>query len=237
MSYRKLKYGAAVLLACLPPLHSSTAGASAEQVDQLIQTALTLDADLKRGAKVFGENCASCHGVNARGNAQRGIPALAAQRRAYLIKQLADFAESDRDGRQMHRVIAQAKLKEPQAWMDVAAYLNRLLPAPSPEKGSGARLSLGEAIFREQCASCHEPDARGDDDGFVPALRNQHYSYLLQQIRGLGDGHRRNVDEDLVRFIASMDEDEIASVADYLSRVKGPVRERLKMNSNGVVGD
>jgi len=107
----------------------------------------------------------------------------------------------------------------------------------NPEHGDGSLLEFGEAVFREQCASCHEEDARGDDDGFVPSLRNQHYSYLLKQTRALAENHRRNVDPNLVLFMANLKSDELTGLADYLSRLSGPVKDRLKMRDNGVVGD
>ncbi len=217
--------------------HHVPVGASAERVDELIQTALSLDSHPRQGARIFQKNCTGCHGSAALGNANGGIPALAGQRQAYVIKQLADFAESDRYSTNMHRVVTQTQLNEPQVWADVAAYLNGLPLMHSAQKGNGTGLALGEAIFREQCSSCHEEDARGDDDGFVPSLRNQHYSYLLRQMRGFASGHRGNADADLVRFIGSLNEDEVIGVTDYLSRFEGPVRKRRKMRDNGVVGD
>jgi universal stress protein E len=123
----------------------------------------------------------------------------------------------------MHAIVARAALNEPQAWADVAAYLSKLPAAQFPETADGEGVELGEAIFHEQCASCHEEDARGDDDGFAPSLRDQHYSYLVRQTRGLGASHRLSVDADLVRFIDSLDTDEITAVADYLSQLRGPV--------------
>ena len=211
--------------------------ASPDRVDQLIHTALQLDRNAKHGAAVYARNCASCHGQQALGNAANVIPALAGQRQAYLIKQLADFTELERDGRAMHEVVSRSALTEPQVWADVAAYLNELPVSRLPETGNGAGVELGEAIFREQCASCHEEDARGDDDGFVPSLRNQHYSYLLQQMRSLASWHRHNVDADLVRFLDSLETDELTSVADYLSRLHGPTRDRAKLRDDGTVSD
>ena len=78
------------------------------------------------------------------------------------------------------------------------------MPVPATvETGDGAHVALGRGIFHEQCASCHREDARGDDDGFVPALRTQHSPYLVSQMHKLADGHRHNVDENLVRFLRS----------------------------------
>jgi cytochrome c553 len=218
-------------------LCAAPAPATEQRVDDLVHTARSLDAVPKRGKSIFRRECRQCHGADALGDKTRGIPALAGQRQAYLIRQLADFAEQDRDSAEMHGVLARTRLRQPQVWADLAAYLNGLPVNVKPEHGDGKWLELGEGIFREQCASCHEEDARGDDDGFVPSLRNQHYSYLLRQMHGLADDHRRNVDQELVLFLANLKEDEQKGLADYLSRMSGPVKDRLKMRDNGVVGD
>jgi cytochrome c553 len=218
----------AAALLCSAPTFASPA-----RVDQLVRTALQLDPNASRGAALYLQNCARCHGQGAVGDARNVIPALAAQREAYLIKQLADFTELERESQDMHGVVARAAMNEPQAWADVAAYLSRLPAAQFPEMADGEGVELGEAIFQEQCASCHEEDARGDDDGFVPSLRDQHYSYLVRQTRGLAASHRSNVDADLVRFLDSLDTEEITAVADYLSRLRGPVRDRARLRDDG----
>lgn len=213
------------------------ARASALRVDEQVRNALQLDQNAERGGKLYSLHCAQCHGPAALGSAANAIPALAGQRRAYLIKQLADFSELERESRDMHRVVSRPELAEPQVWADVAGFLNHLPPARFPGTGDGRHLELGEAIFQEQCASCHEEDGRGDDDGFVPSLRDQHYSYLLRQTRGIASWHRSNVDADLVRFLDSLDGEETTAVADYLSRMRGPVRDRAKMNDDGTVNE
>jgi cytochrome c553 len=217
--------------------YQTAALATQESVDVLIHTALTLDAHPQTGAVTYNNSCASCHNPNGEGNWRRNIPALAGQRLAYLVKQLADFSQQDRDGNTMHRVIATKSLDDPQKRIDLAAFINSLPPTSKLQIGPGTNISLGEAIFREQCSSCHEEDARGDDDGFVPALRNQHFAYLVRQMHGFINGHRRNVDRDLDLFLYSFKDDEIQATSDYLSRLKGPTKDRAKMRSNGVVSD
>lgn len=211
--------------------------ASEQRVDDLVQTARSLDAEPRHGGSLFRAQCVQCHGRAALGDPGRGIPALAGQRQAYIVRQLANFVEHDRDSDLMHQVVARDQIREPQAWVDLAAYLNGLPVMKNPEHGDGSLLEFGEGVFREQCASCHEEDARGDDDGFVPSLRNQHYSYLLKQTRALAENHRRNVDPNLVLFMANLKSDELTGLADYLSRLSGPVKDRLRMRDNGVVGD
>jgi cytochrome c553 len=211
--------------------------ASALRSDQLVRSAMQLDKNAARGASLFREHCVGCHGPHAHGDAGRLVPSLAGQRQAYIIKQLADFSELERQSTDMHAVVARPALGEPQAWADLAAYLNALPLMRSAQTGDGKGLELGEAMFREQCASCHEEDARGDDEGFVPSLRNQHYSYLLRQMRALAAWHRTNVDPELVRFLDSLEPDEVTSLADYLSRLAGPTRDRLRMHEDGTIGD
>jgi cytochrome c553 len=218
-------------------LCAATTFGAPTRVDQLVRTAMQLDPNASHGAVLYLQNCARCHGQGAVGDARNVIPALAGQREAYLIKQLADFTELERESHEMHAVVARAALNEPQAWADVASYLGQLPPAQFPETADGEGVELGEAIFHEQCASCHEEDARGDDDGFMPSLRDQHYSYLVRQMRSLAASHRLNVDADLVRFIDSLDTEEITAVADYLSRLRGPVRDRAKLRDDGKLRD
>jgi len=211
--------------------------AAADRAEELTLTALELDANAKHGAKLYREQCAGCHGPNAHGAAEHDIPALAGQRRAYVVKQLADFIERDRIATQMHKVVSRPAVSEPQAWADLSLYLNNLPPAPTAETGDGKYLSLGEASYEQFCGSCHEEDGRGDDDGFVPSLRNQHYRYLLKEMRNLAAGHRFNVESDLSRFLNSLQADEMQGLADYLSRMQGPVRDRTRMNDDGTVSD
>lgn len=232
-----------VRLACLFALGaalsaiSSGVVASPLRVDELVQTALQLDQNTELGAGLYARNCAQCHGTQALGSAAKVIPSLAGQRRAYLIKQLADFSENERQSRDMHAIVSKPELAEPQAWADIAGYLNSLPRVRFSQTGDGRGLELGEAIFQDQCASCHEEDARGDDDGFIPSLRDQHYSYLVRQIRSIASWHRLNVDADLVRFLDSLDTEESVAVADYLSRLRGPIKNRDRMNNDGTVND
>jgi len=233
---RILKLAAWICIAMML-IGTQLALASPERVDELIKTALQLEPDLARGEHLYREHCKSCHGARALGYAPKLIPALAGQRRSYLIKQLADFAELERAATQMHVVVARSEVSEPQDWADLTAYLNQLPVTSMPETGNGEMVALGEAAYQQWCASCHGEDGRGDDDGFVPSLRNQHYAYLLQQMRALAASHRSNVEADLVLFIDSLDADEMRGIADYISRMRGPVRDRSKLRDDGTAGD
>jgi cytochrome c553 len=207
--------------------------ASPVSVDEKIRNALQLDQEVARGEKLYATNCAECHGQRALGSASRVIPALAGQRRAYLVKQLADFSEEERASKEMHAVVSKPELGNEQAWADLSGFLNSLPRSSFPQTGDGRGLELGEAIYQDQCASCHQEDGRGDDDGFIPSVRDQHYSYLVRQMRSIASWHRLNVDADLVRYLDSLDTEETTAVADYLSRMRGPIKDHERMNSDG----
>jgi cytochrome c553 len=218
-------------------LQYADARASEEAVDRATQKALALDAHPDRGGILFSQYCARCHGSEAQGNASRAIPALAAQRFNYLVRQLANFTGLERDSNTMHGVLSQIELRGPQSWVDIAAFLNKEPVVQHAQHGEGSYPALGQPIFHEQCAGCHSADGHGDADGFVPSLRNQHYSYLVGQMHKLGEGRRHNVDEELVRFLNGFDDDEMNATADYLSRLHGTGAVHKVMRGDGVVVD
>ncbi len=222
------------LASAAPPV---TAEASAESVDDLTRMALSLDSHPARGRLLFQKHCAACHGSEAHGDAGRGIPALAGQRFAYLVRQLANFTGEERDSPAMHRVVATERMRMPQAWVDLAGYLNKLPMVRFAEVGNGTDVPLGRSLFQEHCASCHYGDAHGDEDGFSPSLEDQHYGYLVGQIRKLGQNARHNLDKELVVFLGNFSDGEICAVADYLSRLHGPGRNLKSMRSDGTVVD
>ncbi len=213
----------------------AAADSAEERVDHRTQEALAMDAHPVRGKELYSEYCSRCHGGAGQGNAIKVIPALAGQRFTYLVRQLANFAGAERESSTMHGVAIQPAINDPQEWVNITAYLNRLAPQTDTQMGSGKAVQLGRGIFHEQCASCHGTDASGDRDGFVPSLRHQHYAYLDKQMHKLADGFRHNADEDLVRFMRSLDERDMSSTADYLSRLRGPGKIRETMRQDGVV--
>jgi cytochrome c553 len=231
------QYWVAVLLVSI--LSTGTqhrAHASSEETEQLVRNALSLDANRARGERLFRSECSGCHGRKALGDAGRLRPALAGQRRAYLIKQMADFSEMERNAAQMHMVVRRANVASPQAWADLALYLSSLpIPAKS-QTGSGVFLDLGEAAYKQWCAGCHADDGRGDDDGFVPSIRNQHYRYLLREMEAMAVGHRE-LDLELVRFMDGLSGDELVGIADYVSRLRGPTVDRARLREDGSLSE
>jgi cytochrome c553 len=228
---------AALLLALAIGGSDISTSVASEQSEQLARNALALDGRRARGEQLFNSQCASCHGPTASGDAAQLVPSLAGQRRAYLIKQLADFAEGERVTTQMHAVVVRSEIADPQAWADVALYLNSLPPLMGRNTAVARLLSMGKESYHQRCASCHEDDARGDDDGFVPALRNQHYEYLLRELRAMGAGHRFDMTPEIRRSLLALKGEELTAIAHYLSRLRGPVRDRARLRDDGTVSD
>jgi cbb3-type cytochrome c oxidase subunit III len=211
--------------------------ASEASVDHRTHRALELDAHAEQGAIVFRRACSRCHGSAAQGDAEHTIPALAGQRFRYVVRQLADFSGDERESALMQRVLSHPALKDPQAWVDIAAYVNNLPKRETAGTGDGSRVAMGRGIFHEQCASCHKGDAHGDDEGFVPSLRGQQYTYLVVQLEKLTESRRHNVDEDLVRFWRNLEQQDVRATADYLSRLTGPGHVHKIMRPDGSVVD
>lgn len=220
-----------------PAAGSPSDASAAERDDRQTQLALSMDAHPARGAALYRRHCAECHGARALGDPAHGIPALAGQRFAYVVRQLANFANAERDNALMHDVTARAALQSPQAWTDIGAYLNGRPNTAPLSVGPGSHIALGRGIFGRHCAGCHGADAGGDADGFVPSLRHQHYVYLDAQMRKLAEGYRHNLDEELKRFLQGFGDHEMSATADFLSRLTGPAKDRRHMRGDGVVVD
>lgn len=209
--------GLLLLTASLP------APASPRTIELFNETMKVTPAPLA-GAKLYQEFCLECHGSRAHGDAEKVVPSLAGQIERYLVKQLIDFTELDRDAPEMHRLMARPELDNPQAWRDLAAYIASLQPSSDPQVGSGRNLEQGERSYRAYCASCHGTSGEGLEEAPIPALRGQHYSYLLLQLKGFDAQRRRDVADPLLEHMVELSRADMENIADYVSRL--PFRAR-----------
>lgn len=82
---------------------------------------------LQRGRRLYGQNCARCHGANGQGSDEAAIPRIQGQHYPYLVRQF----EWIRDGRRRNADPDMARQIEGFANADVAAlmdYVSRLRP-------------------------------------------------------------------------------------------------------------
>ena len=92
-------------------------------------------------------------------------------------------------------------------------------PLTEPQLGDGKQLVLGGRIYKAICADCHGARGEGDDRRQIPALRGQHYSYLLRQARQLTTGHRYSVDLSVIMLLEALSLDQLTAVVDFISRL------------------
>ena len=195
--------------------------ASEHTAERLHPATAAVHANSHRGARLYGRYCSQCHGVNGEGDGDRAVPAVAGQRFRYLVGRISRVEGLRTDRGTVNSPIANNHAFTPTLWFDIAAYVSRLPPPTGAKTDDGADEQLGGAIYREQCATCHASDARGDEGGFVPSLRNQHFSYLVNEMHLLAEGHRPNANQSLVLFMRSITEGDITAVAYYLSHLNG----------------
>lgn len=93
-----------------------------------VVSSITVEGDVERGATLYRQFCAACHGPQAQGNLALNAPRLAGSDDWYLLAQLHAFREGqrgrlreDRTGRQMRSMAA--ALPDEQALADVVSWI------------------------------------------------------------------------------------------------------------------
>jgi len=181
-----------------------------------LTAALALPGDPARGRRAY-EACASCHLPSGAGRPDGTFPQLAGQHRAVLVKQLVDI----RSGRRANPVMAPyaRALLDAQDIADVAAYVATLPPPSDQGLGEGRDLARGGRLYGRDCARCHGASGEGDAARIVPALRGQHYAYLLRQVRSISSGLRGNAHPEMASVVAEYSDAELQAVVDYAARL------------------
>jgi cytochrome c553 len=182
--------------------------------------ALRLSGDPQAGAQLY-QTCAVCHLPSGAGRDDGTFPRLAGQHASVIIKQVIDIREGRRRDPVMHPYVELGGLQE---IADVAAYIATLPPVDGAGTGDGAELARGRELYARDCARCHGARGEGDAAGLVPALSEQHYAYLLRQLRYIAGGRRRDAHPEMVAAARPYTDAELRAVADYLSRGAQPAR-------------
>jgi cytochrome c553 len=131
--------------------------------------------------------CANCHGVSGRSTSPT-FPKLAAQTAPYLQAQLHAFRDQTRaDPDALAYMWGMASQLSDATIEAISAYY--AAQTASPAKPGDAKLTArGKEIFEEgiaaqgipACASCHGPQAHGNN--IFPRLAGQHAAYLVKQM-------------------------------------------------------
>lgn len=167
--------------------------------------------------------CEVCHGVSAQGfNGYYPIPRLAGQQIAYIENELQGFVEHKRTNNIMFNV---GHVLSPAMIRALATDFNELNPKPL---GGGPKdlVPTGEKIFQEglpdagvpPCASCHGPEAKGNDQ--FPRLAGQLYLYLVSQLSNWASERGETNSNVMAPIAHNLTQPQVKAVAAYLSTLE-----------------
>lgn len=179
--------------------------------------------DVEAG-KAKSATCGACHGADGNSLAPT-FPKIAGQGERYLIKQLKDI----RDGqRQVPEMTAFVSGLTDEDIADISAYF-----AAQAATNGGAKeelVPLGQKIYRAgiakkgipACLACHGPDGKGIEAAGFPRLAGQHDAYTTAQLNKFSMEQRTNDgDTRTMRDIANrMHPTEIEAVSSYIQGLR-----------------
>ena len=199
--------------------------------------------DVANGGTIYNQGkgdamaCSGCHGPKALGIDNMETPRLANIGQVYLLKQLNDYADGKRKDPGSGAIMTDiARALSLQDRMDVAAYLDTPeyvadssdlkelaaggIQVGKPERGK-VLMTKGIKGVSPACQDCHGLSGRAQN---IPAIHQQKYVYLVNQMKRYRDGIRTNDKKvgktGIMRGIAvKLSEGNIADIAAYLSTV------------------
>jgi cytochrome c oxidase cbb3-type subunit 3 len=127
------------------------------------------------GATLFVDNCAACHGRDARGNQRLGAPDLTDAVWLYG-GDAATIVQSIADGRRGGMPSFAGTLSD-DAIVEVVDYVQSLSGLPYDP----LRAQLGKRTFTTTCAACHGADAKGTKAVGAPDLTDAEWLYGRQR--------------------------------------------------------
>ncbi len=173
------------------------------------------------------EVCGLCHSLDGISPMSR-FPKLAAQRKAYIEKQFADFhtGQRENDRGQMQAITSEVDLED---LPSIAAYFSALPSPPAVPVEGVANTGDAEAIFENgrsgipACLSCHGTADPGMP--LAPWLEAQHADYLIKQLTDFREGNRTNDPEGVMQAIAAqLSDEDISDLAAFIAAQERPER-------------
>lgn len=135
------------------------------------------------GHRLFGDNCAACHGIEATGGL--GFPDLVdkdwlwggtAAQIFFTITHGVNSEASDEAHVSEMMAFGRDGILDREEVVAVANYV-KSLSTPEWAKNQPKRIAHGQEIFAEQCATCHGDDARGSHEMGAPDLTDDIWLY------------------------------------------------------------
>ena len=185
------------------------------QIDTLPYEQIEADPGLMRvvaetGHRLFGDNCAACHGQDGRGRANfpdltdndwlwgHGEPETIAETLRVGINSRHDetrFAQMPAFGRD--------QLLTSQEVRQAAAYVYSLSHPESVTADTSGQIEAGSEVFMINCSGCHGETGTGNPDAGIPNLTDAVWLYggdlatIVASIHGGRQGHMPTWDERL----------------------------------------
>lgn len=134
------------------------------------------------GHRLFGDNCAACHGVKATGG--KGFPNLVDKDWLWggdlqtVTHTIEVGVNSGAEGSRVNQMLAFGRdgILDNNAILAVTAYV-RSLSNPSSAKGNTAQVNVGRAVFATNCTACHGPTGHGNQAIGAPNLADSQWIY------------------------------------------------------------
>jgi len=150
--------------------------------------------------------CAACHGDKGVPTDPKTIPVIWGQEQSYLMKQLRDFRNRERNSPVMSPIakdLAEGDLRKIAAYFAAKTWpARRSAKPPLPAKGIA------------QCQACHQPNFQGGMP--APRLAGLSYEYLVAAMRAFATEERTN-NLDMPKFMQMLTERERNAIARYVA--------------------
>src|SRR5216684_2976882 len=150
--------------------------------------------------------CAACHGTNGVPTDPKTIPVIWGQEQSYLMKQLRDFRNGERNSAIMSPLaknLAEGDLRKIAAYFAAKTWPARASAKPPlPPKGIA------------QCQACHQQNFQGGMP--APRLAGLSYEYPVATMRAFAKEERAN-NLDMPGFMRVLTERERNAIARYLA--------------------
>jgi len=153
------------------------------------------------------QSCAVCHGQNGVPIDPKTIPIIWGQQQSYLVKQLRDYRNGERDNPIMSpiaKALAQEDLRKIAAYFAAKSWPARQAAAAAASPPNGIA----------QCQPCHQPNFEGGPP--APRLAGLSYEYLVSTMRAFATDERTN-NGDMPKFMQALTDSERDAMARYLA--------------------
>ena len=173
--------------------------------------------------KAKAATCGACHGADGNSLAPN-FPKIAGQGERYLVKQITDIKNGDRQVPEMMGFVA--ALNETDIADISAFYAGQTANGGAADPALvelGKRIFLGgnEATGVPACIACHGADGKGMAAAGFPRVAGQHAAYTEKQLMDFYNAKRTNDASNVMRDIASrMHLNEIKAVSSYIQGLK-----------------